>query len=126
MKIHHPPRRKPPSPASEEVAMRGSVIIMSKDWRTIVKFTAVGVTLAMVAAGYVAVSDSAHLDVNMDFLIVLCPAGFFLAWLIEGSAVGRSAYVLWSLAALANAATCALIGAAFVGLRKKPDGSPAN
>ena len=96
---------------------------MSKDWRTILKFVAVGVTLAMVAMGYVAVWDSAHLEVNMDFLLVLCPAGFFLGLLTEASG---SPYVLWSLAVLANAATYALIGAAYVGLRKKPDGSPTN
>jgi hypothetical protein len=102
---------------------------MSKDWRTICGFALLGLAFAVVTAGYEATSSSSNSNVAVDgFLFVLCPAALLLSPLFasffEAAEVGTPGfYILWSLAGLANAAIYALIGAAYVGLRKKPDGA---
>jgi hypothetical protein len=60
-------------------------------------------------------------------MIVLCPASLLLAPLFasffEAAEPGTAVfYVLWFLAGLANAALYAIAAAAYVGLRKKPEG----
>ena len=105
---------------------------MSKDWRTILRFAALGLAFAVVAAGYEALSSSFHSDVKVDAVsLVVCPAELLLlplfAWFFEAAEAGTSGfYFLWSLTAFANAAIYAIIGAAYAGLRKKPNGSPAS
>jgi hypothetical protein len=102
---------------------------MSKDWRTILKFALLGLAFAVLAAGYEATSQSSHSNVMVDaVLLVVCPAALLLAplfvWSFEAAEVGTSGfYLLWSLTALANAALYAIVGAAYVGLRRKPNGS---
>jgi hypothetical protein len=60
---------------------------------------------------------------------LLCPAALLcaplFAWAFEAAEAGTSGfYVLWAFVAIVNAVLYALIGAAYVGLRKKPGGAP--
>jgi hypothetical protein len=104
-------------------------IAMGKDWQTILRFAALGFAFAVLAAGYEVASNSAHLDVSVDaVLLLVCPAELLLAplfaWFFEAAEVGTTGfYFLWFLAALVNAAIYAIIGATYVGLRNKPDGN---
>jgi hypothetical protein len=98
---------------------------LSKDWRTIMRFALVGFALGVVGSASSLTSDMSTVAVSF----LLCPAALLcaplFAWAFEAAEAGTSGfYLLWTLVAVINAVLYALIGAAFVGLRKKPGGAP--
>jgi hypothetical protein len=104
---------------------------MSKDWRIILRFAVVGLVISAAFAAYQGVIDSkaSTLSVSAGF-IVLCPVSLLFTplfvWFFEAAEAGTPGfYLIWTLIGLANAALYAVIGAAYVGVRKKPEGDAA-
>src|SRR5712692_2462451 len=101
---------------------------MSKDWRTILRFAAMSFAIAAPVAVLQVVPDSSSTNYSLTAVsILLCPASLLLAplfaWFFEAAEVGTPGfYILWLFVGLTNAAVYAVIGAAYVGLRKKPEG----
>jgi hypothetical protein len=105
---------------------------MSKDWRIILRFALLGFGIGTVFAAQQALIDSGTPNLSMDaVLIVLCPVSLLFmplsVYFFEAAEIGAPGfYVLWALIALANAALYTVIGAAYVGIRKKREGGAAN
>ncbi len=98
---------------------------LSADWRTIVRFALAGLALGVVGSA----SSVASAISTSAVALLLCPAALLcaplFAWGFEAAETGTSGfYLLWAFVALVNAVLYALIGAAYVGLRKKPRGAP--
>jgi hypothetical protein len=98
---------------------------LSKDWRTIMRFALAGFALGVVGSASSLTSYMSTIAVTF----LLCPAALLcaplFAWAFEAAEAGTLLfYLLWALVAVINAVLYALIGAAFVGLRKKPGGAP--
>jgi hypothetical protein len=99
---------------------------MSKDWRTIVRFAFMGAAITAVCVAYQVLTDSSppsprDMPLLLIFMI-LCPGSFLTIPLIDIETGTGGFYVLWTFVALIDAALYALVGAAYVGLRKKPEG----
>jgi hypothetical protein len=97
---------------------------MSKDWRTILGFAAVGLGITAVFVAYQVLTDSSppRPPSTLMYLIfmILCPPSFLTIPLIDVEIGSEGFYPVWAIVALMNAALYAVIGAAYVGLRKKP------
>jgi len=100
---------------------------MDKDWRTILRFAALGFGAAAAAAAtqFVPVSWPENYSLGA-IAIVICPASLLLAPVFvsffEAAETGTAGfYVLWMLVGLVNAALYAIAAAAYIGLRKKPE-----
>ena len=107
---------------------------LSRDWQIIIRFALVGFALGLVSAGGDLVADTAApagADLRFTAVIfLLCPGALvampFSPMLFEAAEVGTSGfYLLWLMIAVINAVLYLLAGAAYVGLRKKPDGRAA-
>jgi hypothetical protein len=100
---------------------------MSKDWRTILGFAAVGFGVTAVFVAYQVLTDaSPPPPPNMPVLtmfIILCPSSLLTIPLIDIEIGSEGFYPLWTVVALINTALYAVIGAAYVGLRKKRNGT---
>jgi len=105
---------------------------MDKDWRTIFRFALLGLASAAVVMMMQFAADSSSPNYSLVAAgVLLCPASLLLApvfvWFFEAAEVGTVGfYVLWAVVGLANAGIYTLIGAAYVGLRKKPEGPAAS
>jgi hypothetical protein len=105
---------------------------MSKDWRIILRFALLGLGIGAVFAAQQALIDYRTPNLSMDaVLIVLCPMSILFmplsVYFFEAAKAGAPGfYVLWALIALANAALYTVIGAAYVGIRKKREGGAAS
>jgi hypothetical protein len=100
---------------------------MSKDWRTILGFAAVGSGIFVVWVVYQMLTDASPWSPLNNFLsvifMILCPPVLLTFPLIDVDIGTGGVYVVWMVVALLNAALYAAIGAAYVGFRKKPEGS---
>jgi hypothetical protein len=105
---------------------------MDKDWRTILRFAAVGLVSAALVMAVQFLPNSSFPNYSlMAVSILLCPASLLaaplFAWFFEAAEVGTGLfYVLWAFTVLANGAMYAVVGAAYVGLRKKREGPAAS
>ncbi|MGB2899061.1 MAG: hypothetical protein WBB89_07340 [Candidatus Acidiferrum sp.] len=102
---------------------------MSKDWRTILRFAVMGLVITAVFVAYQVLTDSSpppppNISLILMFM-VLCPPSFLTIPLIDVEIGSEGFYPLWSIVALMNAVLYAVIGAAYVGLRKKREGPAA-
>ncbi|SRR5216683_6763294 len=100
---------------------------MSKDWRTILGFTAVGLGITVAFVAYQVLTDSSpppppNIPLYL-ICMILCPPSFLTIPLIDVEIGSEGIYPLWTIVALINAALYAVIGAAYVGLRRKRDES---
>ena len=100
---------------------------MSKDWRIVFRFAALG--LAIAAGIYTYFAFFAVRSTDLDILVgevslILCPPSLLCLWYCGHDVATGFAAAIWSVIGPLNAALYALIGAAYVGLRKKP-GEPA-
>jgi hypothetical protein len=98
---------------------------MSKDWKIILRFALLGLGIGILFATLQALPDSGTPNLSMDAIfILLCPASLLFmplsVYFFEAAEVGAPGfYVLSGLIALANAALYAVVGAAYVGMRKE-------
>ncbi len=99
---------------------------MSKDWRAILRFAVVGLVVTAGSVAYQVLRDSSpppppNIPLLLTFM-VLCPPSFLTIPLMDVEIGSEGFYPLWSVVALMNAVLYAIIGAAYVGLRKKREG----
>jgi hypothetical protein len=99
---------------------------VSKDRSTILRFAVVGFGIAVVFVGFQMLLEPSPWSrlnsvLSAIFIILCLPA--VLAVLFLDAEMNGEFCVLWMLVALLNGALYAVIGAAYVGLRKKPDES---
>jgi hypothetical protein len=96
---------------------------MSKDRRMVLRFAAVGFGIAVLFFGFQMLIEpspwSRLNNILSAIFMILCPP-VLLLFNVEVGIGGF--YVLWMVVALSNAAVYAVIGAAYVGLRKKREG----
>jgi hypothetical protein len=102
---------------------------MSKDWRTILRFAVLGFVIAAVCFGFSELDPtpgSAFALWTGGATLILCPGSllFVRAFDIEPQTTGF--VFMWLIIGLINCAVYAVIGAAYVGLRKRPDGTVTN
>jgi hypothetical protein len=102
---------------------------MSKDWRTIFRFAVLGLVIATVFFGLSEMDPAPGSFVALALggaTLLLCPGSllFVLAIDIEPKTTGFA--IMWLIIGLINFAVYAAIGAAYIGLRKKRDGSVTN
>ena len=95
---------------------------MSKAWRTILWFAFLGLIIAAVLFGVSemdpALGSFLAIVVGVATLL-LCPGSLLFVMAIDIEPGTRGAVVMWLIIALINCAVYAVIGAAYVGLRKK-------
>jgi hypothetical protein len=106
---------------------------MSKDWRIILHFALVGLAIAAGIYTYFAFEfftlrttnvDTTDLDTSVgEVSLILCPPSLLCLWYCGHDIVTGPAIPIWFAIGLSNAALYALIGAAYVGLRRNPDGA---
>jgi uncharacterized membrane protein SirB2 len=99
---------------------------MSRDWRIIFRFALLSLAIAAVFFGISEADPSPGSSVAIwagVATMILCPGSllFVTAFDIEPQTTGSAA--MWLIIGLINSAVYAVIGAAYVGLRKKRDGS---
>ncbi len=99
---------------------------MSKDWRIILRFAAVG--LAIAAGIYAYFAQFTVRETDLDILVgetslILCPPSLLCLLYCGHDIVAGPAIPIWLAIGPLNAGFYALIGATYVGLRKKPDES---
>ena len=103
---------------------------MSKDWRIILGFAAVGLGITAVFVAYQVLTDSSFPAPpnTLTYLIcmILCPPSFLTIPLIDVEIGSEGFYPFWTIVALVNAALYAVIGPAYVALRRKRDGPAAS
>jgi hypothetical protein len=96
---------------------------MSKDWRTILRFALLGLAIAAIFFGISEADPKPGSSVAIwtgVATIILCPGSllFVIAFDIEPQTTGFA--IMWLIIGLINFGVYAVIGAAYVGLRKKP------
>jgi hypothetical protein len=105
---------------------------MSKDWKIIFRFAALGLAIGAIFPAQQALIDSGTRNLSMDaVLFVLCPVSLLFmplsVYFFEAAEAGSPGfYMLWALVSLANAALYTVIGAAYVGIQKKREGGAAS
>jgi hypothetical protein len=95
---------------------------MSKDWRIILRFAAVGFGIFVVWVVYQMLTDPSPWSQLNNILsiifMILCPPVLLTFPLIDVEIGDGGSYAIWTVVALLNAGLYAVIGAAYVGLRK--------
>jgi hypothetical protein len=105
---------------------------MSKDWKIILRFALLGLGIGILFAAQQALAHYGSPNLSMDAVcILLCPASLLFMPLsvnfFEASEVGAPGfYVVSGLIAFANAALYAVVGAAYVGMRKERERGPSS
>jgi len=98
---------------------------LSKDWRIIFRFALLGLAIATVFFG-ISETDPAPGSSFALWIggatLILCPGSllFLTVFDIEPQTTGFA--IMWVITGLINCAVYAVIGAAYVGLRKPSDG----
>jgi hypothetical protein len=88
---------------------------MTRDWRIILRFTVVGLSVSTIAGLSMGMHGPAVLTgVSVPF----CPPMLFFLPIVWSSP--STMWLMFLFAAIANAALYAVVGAAYVGLRRKP------
>jgi hypothetical protein len=99
---------------------------MSKDWRTICRFALLGLAIAAVFFG-ISETDpapgSAFALWTGGATLILCPGSFLFILAIDIEPQTTGFAIMWLIIGLINCAIYAVIGAAYVGLRKKRESS---
>ena len=101
---------------------------MGKDRSTILRFAVVGFVIAVVFVGFRMLIGplspwSPLSNILSVIFIILCPPVLLTFPLIDVEIGTGGFYVLWMVVAFLNAAVYAVIGTAYVRLRKKSEGS---
>jgi hypothetical protein len=103
---------------------------MSKDSRTILGFAAVGLGIFVAWIVYYTLTDPSPWSPLNNILsvifMILCPPVILTFPLLDVKIGSGGVYFLWTLVALLNAVLYAVIGSAYVRLRKKREGSAAS
>ena len=103
---------------------------MSRDWRTVFRFAAVGLGIFVVWIVYNTLTDplpwSRLNNILSVIFIILCPPVLLTFPLVDTEIGTGGLYVVWMVVALVNAALYAVIGSVYVGLRKKREGPAAS
>jgi hypothetical protein len=94
---------------------------MTRNWRLIFRFAVTGFSIATLAA----VCMVFHAPNVITNLLLLASPGIWLflpkAWSGMGNDSGAVAmWLMFGFVAMANAVVCGIVGAAYVGLRRKP------
>jgi hypothetical protein len=103
---------------------------MSEDRRTIFRFAAVGLGIAVLWVVYQMLMDpspwsSLNSLLSVTFMI-LCPPVLLAFPLVDAEIGGGASYVIWMVVSLLNGALYAAIGSRYVGMRKKREGEATN
>ena len=100
---------------------------MSKDWRTILGFAAVGLGVPAVWVVYQMLANPSPWSRLNDTLsvifMILCPPVLLTFPLFDVEIGDAGSYAILTVVAILNAALYAVIGRGYVGLRKKREGS---
>jgi hypothetical protein len=100
---------------------------VSKDRSAILRFAAVGFGIALVFVGFQMLMEPSPWSPLNNILsavfMILCPPVLLTFPLLDVEIGTGGFYVLWMVVALLNAGLYAVIGGAYVGLRKKTDRS---
>jgi hypothetical protein len=99
---------------------------MSKDWRTILRFAVLGFVIASVFFGYFETDPPPGSSLALlagGAALFLCPGSLLFALGIDIEPQTMGFAIEWLIIGLVNFAVYAVVGAAFVGLRKKRDES---
>jgi hypothetical protein len=104
---------------------------VSKDRNTILRFAVVGFGIAVVFVSFRMLIGpispwSALSNILSAVFIILCPPILLTFPLLDVEIGTAGFYVVWIVVALLNAAVYAVIGAKYVGLRKKRESSVAS
>jgi len=91
---------------------------VDKDWRLITSFGVFGLVVAALILLYVNLSGEFEATLYTAFAI-LCPPALLCIPFSEAMKNRGTFYAIWSLIGIINFGLYAVIGAAFVGLRKK-------
>lgn len=97
---------------------------MSKDWRIILRFATLGLAVAAGIYAYFAFFTARSTDLDIvvgEMALVLCPPSILCFWFCGHDTARGPAAAMWFAIGPMNAALYALIGAAYVGLKKKPE-----
>jgi hypothetical protein len=96
---------------------------MSKDWRTILRFAGLGLAIAAIFFGFSEMDPAPGSFVAFVLggaTLLLCPGSLLFVTAIDIEPQTTGFAVMWLIVGLINCAVYAIIGAAYVGLRKKP------
>ena len=100
---------------------------VSNDRRTILRFAAVGFGITVVFVGFQMLMEPSPWSPLNNILsatfMILCPPVLLTFPLLDVEIGTGGFYVLWMVVALLNAGLYLVIGAAYLGLRKKIDRS---
>ncbi len=103
---------------------------MSKDRRIIFRFAAVGLGINVVWIVYQMLANPSPWSPLGNILsvifVILCPPWLLTFPLMDVAIGDGGSYAIWTVVALLNAALYAVVGKAYVGLRKKREGSVAS
>src|SRR5712671_6706347 len=93
---------------------------LSSDWRSIILFALLGLTLGATASAF----SISSVDIPVALTILLCPTALvcvpLFGWVFEFFVFETPKfYILWLVAALSNAMFYALVGAAYIRLRER-------
>lgn len=93
---------------------------MDTDSQLIWRFAAIGLLVSLFVFAYI--RFSAQFDASLyTFFVALCPPALLCFPFNEMMKEKSGFYAVWSVIGLANAGLYAVVGAAYVGLRKKSD-----
>jgi hypothetical protein len=102
---------------------------MSKDWRTILRFAVLGLAVAAVFFGVSEMDPAPGSSVALVLgaaTLLLCPGSLLFVTAIDIEPQTAGFALMWLIVGLINCAVYAVIGAAYVGLRKKREGPAAS
>jgi hypothetical protein len=98
---------------------------MSKDWRSILRFALLGLAIAGAFFGYFETDPPPASSMSFwtaGASLVLCPGSLLFVTAFDIEPQTSAFVVMWLIIGLINVGLYAVIGAAYVGLRKKRDG----
>ena len=97
---------------------------MNRDWRTILRFSTLGLAIAGGVCVYFAFPwRTTDLDILVGELsLILCPPSILCLLYCGHEIVSGPAAGIWCVIGLTNSALYAIIGAAYVGLHRKREG----
>jgi hypothetical protein len=102
---------------------------MSKDWRIILRFAAVGLAISVVFFAFLrtdTLRESSIAHGAMWAGSILCPGFLPFLWAAAAELQLPGFALMWLIVGLINFVLYGLIGAAYVGLRKKREGVAAS